>query len=168
MKIFICLLLLPLFASANDGGIAGIKVSEIKMREYQEKDGVEKEVRRIADPNFRIVFSGEQADRLQQILPSVLSVITGMQPEIADEFNRTFKSLGVYNEAVKNSSGKTLVSAKLLTISCNDGELVPGDNENMKIVKAGESRCQISIISTGEQSPTEWNNISEFEPGTCK
>jgi hypothetical protein len=120
MKILALCLFLPLMANANDGGIAGIKVSEIKMREYQEKNGVEKEVRRIADPNFKIVFTGEQADRLQQILPSELSVISAMQPELAEEFNRTFKTLGVYNEAVKNSAGKVLVSAKLLTISCND------------------------------------------------
>lgn len=165
--VILSLLFSPLLASANDGGIAGIKVSDIKMREYQIKDGVEKEVRRIAEPNFKILFTGQQADRLQQILPSVYSVITGMQPELAEEFNRTFKTLGIYNDAVKNGSGKVIVSSKFMTISCSDGELVPDGDDKMKIVKAGKSSCEITINSLGEDG-ADMGDISEFEPGTCK
>lgn len=153
----------PVFAFANDGGIAAIRVHDIRMREYKFEDGTEKEIRRIVKPNFKITFKGGEAAKLQQTLPSEVSVITGMQPEIAGQFNATFKSLGVYNHASAD------VSAKALTISCNDGSLVPiGETGKFKIVKKPETECTISILGVEDGTTPEdyFGAITEYSP-TC-
>lgn len=125
---------------ANDGGIAVIKVNEIKMREYKIINHQETEVRRISDPYYKIILKGDEANKLQKILPSVASVITTMQPELKKTFDETFKNLGIYNPATPG------VSEKVMTFECNDGQLVSIGNGKFKIVKAGESTCKISIF----------------------
>ncbi len=129
-------------AQANDGGQAAIKVSEIKMREYNER-GEEK--RRITHPNFRIFIKGQEAAKLQYILPSSVSVVTSMYPEVKDEYDRTFKALGIYSVA-------SSVTGKVVNISCQDGELVEGANGRSKIKKWAEPTCEISINQTDEAS----------------
>ncbi|RYZ63473.1 MAG: hypothetical protein EOP05_23505 [Proteobacteria bacterium] len=122
-------------AFANDGGVAAIKVSEIKMREYNEQG---QEVKRIANPNYKITFKGGEAAKLQKILPSTVSVITAIQPELAKAYAETFKTLGIYSGA---SQG---IKSKVITINCSNGELVPNGDKS-KIVKKSETECSIEI-----------------------
>lgn len=148
---------------ANDGGIASIKVNEIRMREYKHENGQEKEVRRIIQPNFKITFSGGEAKKLQQILPSQLSVMTGMQPEIAKDFNESFKTLGIYSDKTPQVSGK------VLTINCNDGELEEiGNTGKYRVRKTGKTECtlQINAIPDGVDAADYLGDASDFSP-TC-
>jgi len=151
-------------AYANDGGIAVIKVNEIKMREYKIINHQETEVRRIADPYYKIILKGDEASKLQKILPSVASVITTMQPELKEQFDKTFKNLGIYNPA------KEGISEKVMTFECNDGELVSMGNGKFKIVKAGESTCKISIYPrkvVGDNGDIFGDGFP-WEPKSCK
>ena len=167
MKYVLFLALFAMPAFANDGGIAAIKVSQIKMREYKfnKSTGKEEEVRRINSPYFKIMVEGEEADRLQKILPSERNVLTSMYPDLAKEFNDTFKSLGIYNNDLK-SNGKVLVSSKVLTTACNSGELkFPEDGGKPNIVKRGQSNCVISINAVPEeQIPDYLGDVSKFDP----
>jgi hypothetical protein len=148
---------------ANDGGIAIIKVNEIKMREYQLINNQEKEIRRISNPHYKIILKGAEADKLQKILPSVASVITVMQPELKKVFGETFKNLGIYNPP------KEGISEKVMTFECNDGELkyVGG---KYKIIKAGESTCKISIYprSVVGENGDIFGDGFPWEPKSCK
>lgn len=148
----------------NDGGIAVIKVNEIKMREYKIINHQETEVRRIANPYYKIILKGDEAAKLQQILPSVASVITTMQPELKKQFEETFKNLGIYNPP---SSG---VSEKVMTFECNDGELVSIGNGKFKIVKAGDSTCKISIYprNVAGDNGDIFGASFPWEPKSCK
>lgn len=145
-------------AFANDGGISAIKVSEIKMREYNDMG---KEVKRLASPNFKISFKGGEAAKLQQILPSELSVITSMQPELTKEFNATFKSLGIYANDSKGVKGKAI------TISCSNGQLKssPGDDSKMIIEKNKDTECTISINpAEGDSAMDQFGDMQKFAP----
>lgn len=150
-------------AQANDGGVAAIEVNEIRMREYQLVNGEERELRRIVNPNFRITFSGGEAAKLQKILPSEVSVITHMQPELTEAFNETFKTLGIYSEKTPQ------VSAKTLTISCADGELKLGDDGQAQIVKTGKTTCTISIqgVEEGIEVTELFGAMQPFTPPMC-
>jgi hypothetical protein len=161
--LFVSATLLGSLASANDGGVAAIKVNDIRMREYAIQNGQEKEIKRIAKPNFKITFSGGEAKKLQQVLPSEYSVITGMQPELKDKFNETFKTLGIYSDK------SATVSGKLITINCVDGDLVPieGQDGKSKIVKRAQTDCTLSITEV-ENAQDELGDISTFEPPVCK
>lgn len=148
---------------ANDGGVATIKVNEIRMREYTYEDGQEREVRRIIQPNFKITFSGGEAKKLQQILPSQLSVLTGMQPEIARDFNESFKTLGIYSDKTPQVSGK------VLTISCSDGELEDiGNTGKYRVRKTGNTQCtlQINAVPDSVGAADYLGDASDFNP-TC-
>jgi hypothetical protein len=153
-------------ALANDGGIASLKVQEIKMREYALKDGDRKEVKRIANPDFTIFVNGAEANKLQKILPPTRSVFTAMYPKLAKEYNETFKSLGIYSDATKDGSGKTLVTSKVITISCDDGEIQGLDNNNPRIVKRGSTRCQVQINAVPEGTyPEDYlGDTDSFDP----
>lgn len=142
----IAALLVGSFASANDGGQAAIKVSEIKMREYDNKGN---ELRRITDPNFRIMIKGEEAWKLQKILPSQVSVVTHMNPAISDLFGETFKGLGVYSMKSKAATGK------VLNITCSNGELVTDANGKPDIKPAAETTCEISV-NGGIDDPSDY------------
>lgn len=162
LPIVIALFGLPAFA--NDGGIAAIKVSDIRMREFEVRNGQERELRRIAKPNFKIYLNGQEAAKLQKILPSEFSVLTHMQPEIADAFNASFKTLGVYSDA------SNLASAKILTIHCNDAELKFADDGKVSIAKKPRSECTIEIrgLDSGESAGDYFGDMSSFEPKTCE
>jgi hypothetical protein len=150
-------------AFANDGGIAVIKVDEIKMREYKIINHQETEVNRLANPYYKIIIKGAEASKLQKVLPSVASVITVMQPELKIVFEETFKNLGIYNPA------KPGVSEKVMTFECNDGELkLVG--EKYQIVKSGESTCKISIYprSVAGDNGDIFGDGFPWEPKTCK
>lgn len=154
-------------ALANDGGIAAIKVSQIKMREYKwdTQRNEEVEVRRINNPNFKIYIEGEEADKLQKILPSERSVITNMYPEIEQDFNAMFKSLGIYNVNVRDRSGNVLVSSKNLIISCNSGEMIFDDNGKPSLKQRGRSNCVISIRAVEEEhQQDDFGAVSPFDP----
>lgn len=129
-------------AFANDGGVAAIKVSEIKMREYNDQG---KEVKRLANPNFKISFKGGEAAKLQQILPSTVSVITAIQPELAKDYAATFKTLGIYSGESKG------VKSKVITINCSNGELV-ANGDKSKIVKNKDTECSIEIQGMADES----------------
>jgi hypothetical protein len=149
---------------ANDGGIAVIKVNEIKMREYKIINHEETEVRRIADPYYKISLKGGEAAKLQKILPSIASVITTMQPELKEQFEKTFKNLGLYNPV------KEGVSEKVMTVECNDGQLVQTAAGKWKIVKANESTCKISIYPrkvVGDNGDI-FGDEFPWEPKSCK
>lgn len=150
------------FSMANDGGVAAIKVNEIRMREYKYENYKEKEVRRISKPNFKITFSGGEAAKLQKILPSTVSVLTAMQPELKKAYEESFKTLGIYSEA---SNG---VTSKVISISCSDADLVSAGNDKMKIVKKGQSSCEISIVGAeGDGASDYFGDMQEFVPA-CK
>lgn len=163
LSLLICLLGMTGVAQANDGGVAAIKVNEIRMREYQEVNGEERELRRIVKPNFRITFSGGEAAKLQKILPSQVSVITHMQPELTDIFNDTFKTLGIYSEKTPQ------VSAKVLTISCSDGDFRFHDDGRTEIVKTGQSTCEISIqgVDGDIEISDQFGEMQAFVPPMC-
>ena len=50
---------------ANDGGIAAIKVDQIKMRETAIKNGQEVIIKKIVNPSFTITLEGGEAKKLQ-------------------------------------------------------------------------------------------------------
>lgn len=157
----ISLVLTSSVAFANDGGIAAIKVDQIKMRETAIKDGKEVVVKKIATPHFKITIEGGEAKKLQQILPSQVSVITSMYPEIAKDFKESFKTLGIYSEASKAASGKGI------TISCSDATL---NDEGNKVIKTGKSVCTISIEGYAkDESPADsFGDLQPFEPKSCQ
>ncbi len=127
---------------ANDGGVAAIQVSEIKMREYDKRGN---EVRRLTEPHFKIFFSGNEAKKLQKILPSQSSVVTTMNPAIASKYAETFKTLGIYSEA-------SAVTSKVLMISCSDGEMVTNAAGKPDVKKSAETTCEISIDASSDPS----------------
>lgn len=163
LSMIFCVLAAGVSAQANDGGVAAIEVNEIRMREYQYVNGEEREVRRIVNPNFRITFSGGEAAKLQQILPSEVSVLTHMQPELTEAFNETFKTLGIYSEKTPQ------VSAKTLTLSCSDGELKFDDDGKAQIVKSGKSTCTLSIqgVEEGIDVTELFGAMQPFNPPMC-
>lgn len=146
---------------ANDGGIAAIEVNQIKMRETAIKNGKEVVVKKIANPRFTITLEGGEAKKLQQILPSQTSVITSLYPEIARDYNESFKTLGIYSEASNAASSKGIV------ITCSDATL---DSEKNKVIKTGKSVCTISIQGYAkEESPVDnMGDIHTFEPKSCR
>lgn len=150
-------------ALANDGGIAGLRVDQIKMRETALKNGEEVLVRKIVKPRFTISFEGGEAANLQKILPSELSVITAMYPDIAKVFHESFKTLAIYSETSKQAS------SKMITISCSDAT-ADWSAEKPKITKTGKSSCVITIEGFGpdEGSPAEYGIIEKFEPEMCR
>ena len=132
-------------AFANDGGVAHIKVSEIKMREYDSTYGG-KEIKRITDPHFKITIKGGQAKALQQILPAASSVD---QVGIEKEFKQTFKVLGIYSEP------KEGVTSKALSIECSDGIIQNSGTGKASIKKLGETTCTITIDGMGTEPNEE-------------
>lgn len=168
-KILVGLLLTILGAQAfaNDGGMAAIKVKEIKMRSMQLKNSQWKE-EPVLNPHYKIVISGEEASKLQKILPSQVSVVTAMQPEIKDAYNESFKALGVYNKAVKNGN-QVQVYPKVLTISCADATLDSDGNGKMRVSKTGQSECVIEIhkIEKDDDAADYFGDAQTFEPGQC-
>ncbi len=150
-------------AYANDGGIAVIKVNEIKMREYKLINHQEREVRRITNPYYKITLKGDEAVKLQKILPSVASVITTMQPELKKVFEETFKNLGIYNPP------KEGVSEKVMTFECNDGELKLVNGKYV-VIKHGDSTCTISIYprSVVGDNGDIFGDGFPWEQKTCK
>ena len=150
-------------AYANDGGIAVIKVNEIKMREYKLINHQETEIKRITNPYYKIVIKGDEAVKLQKILPSEASVITVMQPELKIPFEETFKNLGIYNPA------KPGISEKVMTFECNNGQLKLV-NDKYIIVKSPDTTCTISIYPrtvVGENGDI-FGAEFPWEPKSCK
>lgn len=163
------MLVVGCFAVANDGGVSSIKVSEIKMRSVKWVNSAQKETP-IAAPNFKIYITGEGASKLQKILPSEISVITAMQPEIAKEYNETFKSLGIYNKS-KRQGGVEVVSPKIMQISCSDGEIeTVGETGKIRIKKAKETSCVITIhkAESDDTISDELGDVQPFEPKVCR
>ncbi|MGZ3693535.1 MAG: hypothetical protein ACXWQO_05050 [Bdellovibrionota bacterium] len=148
---------------ANDGGVPAIKVSEIKMREYQMQNGVEKELRRINNPFFRIFVSGKEAEKLQRTLPSEVSVITTTQPDIAGLFKESFKALTIYSDKSSAATGKALA------IACNDADLKFSDDGKAKIIKKSQSECTFTITGIpADADPDYLGALFPYEPGTCR
>lgn len=148
-------------AFANDGGVVAIKVNDIRMREYKYEDGMEKEVRRIVKPQFKITFTGGEAAKLQKILPSQVSVITSMQPEIADAFAKSFKTLGIYSDKTPQ------VTSKIVTINCVDADLESiGETGKVKLVKKGQSECSIEIVGVddGTDAADYFGDMQTYAP----
>lgn len=155
--------LASMLAQANDGGIAAIKVDQIKMRETAIKNGEEVLVRKIANPRFTITIEGGEAKKLQQILPSQVSVITAINPKIEKDYNESFKALGVYSLKSKNATSKGLL------ISCSDATL---SEDGAKVTKTGKSVCTIEIQGFDEVEgvyPGDmFGDSPEFKPKSCK
>lgn len=150
-------------AQANDGGVAAIKVSEIKMREVDQRTG--EVVKSHKNPSFKILITGGEAKKLQKVLPSTVSVITAMQPELKKDYDDTFKSLGIYNET------SNAATSKVITISCADGELVRiGDTDKFKVEKSAQSECEITIngVPSTEAASDYFGDMQEFKPKTCQ
>ena len=157
LLIIISALSISVTVLANDGGIAAIKVDQIKMRETAFKNGEEVIVKKIVKPSFTITIEGGEAAKLQKILPSESSVVTGMHPEIATTYNESFKALGIYNDA------SSAASSKAITISCSDAKLSENGD---KVIKTGKSVCTITI---GEgNSDDQFGDMQTFDPKSCK
>ncbi len=160
-KAFVCVLLglfsLPAFA--NDGGIASIQVDQIKMQALTSEGEV---ARKIANPNFKITVKGGEAKKLQAILPSDITVMTAVYPELEKAYNESFKTLAVY------SKGANGVTGKMLIISCSDAEMVH-DEDGPKIVKTGKTECRITIEPSVAGLEEEMAGpLEPFEPKMCK
>lgn len=154
------LTLVSFVAFANDGGIAAIQVNQIKMRETAYKNGQEVVVKKIVKPSFTITIEGGEAKKLQKILPSESSVITAMHPEIAKDYNESFKSLGIYSLSSKEDSSKSI------TISCSDAEF---SEDGSKVIKTGKTVCTIYISATSDEWVTDsFGDMQSFEPKSCK
>lgn len=166
MILSLALTLISSAALANDGGMAAIKVDQIKMRETAIKDGALTTVKKIAKPSYEITFEGGEAAKLQKVLPSQTSVITAMQPEIAKAYDESFKALGIYSEKSGAASSKTI------TISCSDATLddVAGPEYKVKVTKTGKSVCTITIEGNDDDAMPElsFGDMIKFEPKTCK
>jgi hypothetical protein len=152
---------ISLTAVANDGGVAAIKVDQIKMRETALKNGQEVVVKKIVNPSYTITIEGGEAAKLQKILPSVSSVFTGMFPAQAQLYKDSFKSLGIYSEK------SAAASSKVLSISCSDAVM---NESGEKITKTGKSVCSITIngVSDGVSATDNFGDAQTFEPKTCK
>lgn len=150
-------------AFANDGGIAAIKVGQIKMREETIRNsyGDKKVIRKIAKPHFVLTIEGGEANKLQKILPSQVSVITTMHPELTAAYNESFKSLGIYSSKSDEASGK------VVTINCNDANL---SDEGDKITKTGKSVCTLTIdgVDSDDQATDGFGDTQPFEPKVCQ
>lgn len=153
-------------ALANDGGMAAIKASEIKMRQIEIKNGEAVETP-VMDPQFKIYISGEEASKLQKILPHQVSVITGMQPELESAYNESFKALGIYNKTV-SSHGQILTYPKVLTIVCNDADIAY-DNGKYKINKKARTECVLTINRVGadDEIADYFGEMQTFNPRMC-
>jgi hypothetical protein len=154
-------------AQANDGGIAAIKVDQIKMRETKinAQTGKEEIVRRIVSPSFTITIEGGEAEKLQKILPSEVNLLTAEQPEIANAFNQSFKALGIYSEKSAAASGK------VLTINCSNAELVQQKGTyKYKVEKKGRSTCTIRIqeVADSMYGSDYMGDAQPFEPEMCR
>lgn len=151
------------FASANDGGMAAIKASQIKMREeaYSAATGDRVLVRKIAKPHFVITIDGGEAQKLQKVLPSQVSVITAMHPELAKVYAESFKALGIYS--LKSNEA----TAKVISINCSDAKL---SDDGSQITKTGKSVCTISIdgVDSDEEARESFGDAQNFEPKVCK
>ncbi len=145
---------------ANDGGIAAIKVDQIKMREMAIKNGEQVIVKRIAKPSYKIIIEGGEAAKLQKILPSSVSVFTGMYPGQAQTYKDSFKSLGIYSDKSNEASSKAV------TISCSDAEIGGADYD--QIIKTGKSVCTIEINAVEEGADLMFGDMQPFEPKSCK
>jgi hypothetical protein len=147
-------------ALANDGGIAAIKVDQIKMRETAIKNGQEVIVQKITKPSFKIMIEGGEAAKLQQILPSMVSVVTSMNPAIAKDYNESFKALGIFSDNSAAAAGK------FLEITCSDATL---SLDGSKITKTGKSVCTITINSNAaNEAADSFGDQQLFEPKVCK
>ena len=140
---------------ANDSGISAIKVNDIKMREYKfnAKTYKDDEVKRYANPNFKISFSGGNAANLKKILPV-------MQAADGGQTSQYISTLGIYSDATKG------VTSKIVTISCQDGAFT--ENGWKKLDK---TECQIEIVAAdqdGNSIEAILGDVSEFEPKVCK
>lgn len=146
------ILALSQFATANDGGIAAIKVDQIKMRKIQFNDGKQIILERIAQPSHQITFEGGEAKKLMQVLPGA------MQAGIRN-YSQHFKSLGIY------SKGSAEASSKVIDISCSDADV----NDDFKVVPAGKTSCTITIeAANSEYVEDSFGDMMTFEPKTCK
>jgi hypothetical protein len=157
----LAVLTISLVASANDGGVAAIKVDQIKMRETALKNGQEVILRKIAKPSFTITFEGGEAAKLQKHLPSTSSVFTVTNPEQAQIYKDSFKTLGIYSDK------SAAASSKVISISCSDAVW----NESYdKIIKTGKSVCTITInaVPDGVSAADYFGDVQPFEPKTCK
>lgn len=154
-------MLASVLVQANDGGVAAIKVDQIRMRETALINGSDTIVKRIAKPSYSIVIEGGEAAKLQKILPSTVSVFTGMFPDQAQAYKDSFKQLGIYNEASKG------ITSKVLSISCSDATFNSAGN---KVVKTGKSVCTITInaVEDGVSASDSFGDAQTFEPKTCK
>lgn len=161
LSLIASILLASVIASANDGGIAAIEVKQIKM---QEKNHSGEIVRRISEPHFTITVKGGEAKKLQQILPSMVSVVTSMDPSIKDAYNESFKSLGIYSKTADGVKGKSI------SIDCSDARLKHDENfENFQVEKLAETTCTISINRAEDGYETDaFGDAQEFNPGVCK
>lgn len=155
-------LFISTLVQANDGGIAALKVDQIKMRETAiNAHGEEELVRKITKPRFTMTLQGGEAAKLQKILPSESSVFTGMYPQSAAAFKESFKTLGIYSQSA--GQGAEAVTGKALTISCSDAVI-----EEDQVKKTGKTVCTISINSNIDDMGTDaWGDMFPFEPGTC-
>lgn len=148
---------------ANDGGIAAIKVDQIKMREMAIKNGEQVIVNRISKPSYKIIIEGGEAAKLQKILPSTSSVFTGMHPGEAKTYKESFKSLGIYSDKSTEASGKAI------TISCSDAVIgVIGGSDDDRVIKTGKSVCTIEINAVEEGADLMFGDMQTFEPKSCK
>lgn len=152
---------MSLTALANDGGVSAIKVEQIKMRETALKNGQEVIVKKLVNPSYTITLEGGEASKLQKILPSNVSVFTGMYPAQAQLYKDSFKTLGIYSEKSAQAS------SKVLSISCSDAVM---NDSGDKITKTGKSVCTITIngVSDGVSTSDFFGDMQKFEPKTCK
>ena len=159
----IAVLAFTTLAHANDGGMAGIKVSEIKMREYALKNGERVIKKRITNPNFQITIKGSEARKLQMILPSTFNVLTSIQPELAEIYKDSFKALGIFSE---KSAG---ASSKFVSIDCSDADQIQvGDKVKIVKRKPEDATCTISINGSNDIEDPDFGDMMPFEPKVCK
>ncbi len=161
----IAVLAFTTLAQANDGGMAAIKVSEIKMREYGIKNNERVIKKRITNPDFEITIKGSEARKLQMVLPSTSSVITAIQPELAEAYKESFKALGIYSHKSEGAS------SKIVSISCRDAdEVVVGEKVRIVKRKPEDATCTITINGSPEHETPEdyFGDMMPFEPKVCK
>lgn len=121
-------------AFANDGGIAGIQVRNLKMEKVNY--GGEHEVRTplpLAQGDLvEASFRGSQAAELMKILPGASFVLDG------DNYARHFRSLGI---AAKEG---------FVQIHCADADIKYDDNEKATYTPLPSPKCTITLVKHEE------------------
>jgi|GEM_PF-2996909 len=111
--------LFTLTAHANDGGVYSVVPFGAK---YDK-----------ASHSFS--FTGQYAQEFKKLLPPAFSVLTGMQPELKNAYEKNFRGI-----QMKDAAGNALV------IDCSSAGVEYGENNKSSIKEKPETSCTVTLM----------------------